>query len=905
MRAISSSTITRLVVVAVVFGAISSVPSADDVVPAVSNPPRIPWKNTRLVCSPDPPPPYTVERTFDKIVWKAPLYVAPVPSTNDLLVVEQGGEAQRPSVVHRLANDLATDCRETLLEMDRRLIYGLTFHAQFESNGFLFVFSNGPWESPERANRVSRFTVQRQAPFRCDPASELILLEWASAGHDGGDLAFGNDGMLYIASGDGTGDSDTLDSGQDVTNLLGTLIRIDVDHPSPEKPYSVPDDNPLVHIPAARPEIWAYGFRNPWRMCVDAKTGDIWVGNNGQDMWETAHLVRRGDNCGWSVYEGSHPFYLHRRRGPTPIVAPTIEHPHSEFRSLTGGVVYHGDKFPELEGAYIYGDYSTGKIWGARHADGKLTWSAELADTALAIAAFRVDQRGELLIVDHAGGGLYRLARNMATAPTAPFPTLLSETGLFESVADHRPAPGLIPYSVNAPGWADGAIAERFMALPADCRITYASSRGWNFSNGAVLVQTLSVDVDDRVPRSRRRIETRLLVRQQNEWAAYSYRWNDEQTDAVLVDRQGEEHQLDLPSVAAAGTPHRRTWRFPGRTECLTCHSRAANYVLGTSELQMNRTDESLGAGENQLQRLERFGLFDAALPKPPEELGRLANPYDPSQPAEVRARSYLHANCSVCHVEAGGGNAKMQLEFMTAGASMNLIAARPQHDTFEITDAMLVAPGSPQRSVLLHRLSRRGRGQMPPLGTARVDEQAVALVREWIAQMKPQKPFVRDWTLAELAHELDQLATGRSLESGRAAFRDTGCIQCHRLGGDGGSVGPDLTDLAHRYTAVQVLESIVLPSKQIAEAYAATIVETDDGTVITGRIESEDDSTIVIRTGASSADLAKVAKQRVARRSPSPVSNMPAGIINVLQKQEVLDLLAYLMSDLSFGTQH
>ena len=146
------------------------------------------------------------------------------------------------------------------------------------------------------------------------------------------------------------------------------------------KQYSVPKDNPFLHIKDAVPETWAYGLRNPWRMHCDKKTGHLWVGNNGQDLWEQVYFIRKGDNYGWSVMEGSHPFYSLRKPGPTPFVKPIAEHHHSEARSLTGGIVYYGSKFPELQGCYIYGDHSTGKIWGIRHDGEKVTWHKEIAD---------------------------------------------------------------------------------------------------------------------------------------------------------------------------------------------------------------------------------------------------------------------------------------------------------------------------------------------------------------------------------------------------------------------------------------------------------------------------------------------------------------------------------------------
>ena len=149
---------------------------------------------------------------------------------------------------------------------------------------------------------------------------------------------------------------------------------IDVDHADPGRAYSVPKDNPFAGVAGVRPETWAYGLRNPWRMTVDEKTGHLWVGNNGQDLWETAYLIQKGANYGWSVVEGSHPFYPSRKAGPTPFSPPTVEHHHSESRSLTGGIVYYGSRHAELRGAYLYGDYSTGKVWGVRHDGTKVTW---------------------------------------------------------------------------------------------------------------------------------------------------------------------------------------------------------------------------------------------------------------------------------------------------------------------------------------------------------------------------------------------------------------------------------------------------------------------------------------------------------------------------------------------------
>jgi mono/diheme cytochrome c family protein len=279
---------------------------------------------------------------------------------------------------------------------------------------------------------------------------------------------------------------------------------------------------------------------------------------------------------------------------------------------------------------------------------------------------------------------------------------------------------------------------------------------------------------------SRRWIETRFLTKQDGEWFGYSYLWNDEQTDAKLVDKDGVDRKFQIR--AADGTTREQTWRFPSRTECMVCHSRAAKFVLGLSSLQLNRTFEYSGVTANQLEVLEWLGLLrvnwsaelhaalreelksaglsdsevdrrvqeitatrgqrsaptSSLLFQSPHRYQRLVDPYDPHADLTARARSYLHANCAQCHVEAGGGNAQMQLEFATPLEKTNLVDVTPLHHTFEIADARLIAPGAPQRSVLLHRIAIRDRGQMPQLATSLIDPQAVELLRTWIASLKP-----------------------------------------------------------------------------------------------------------------------------------------------------------------------
>ncbi len=695
---------------------------------------RIPWTESRLIGSPEPPLPYRVAREYEKLPLFAPVYFRAEPGTDRIFFVDHKGDWKEPGGLRVFRDRQDADSSKPLLHMDR-LIYGFCFHPEYETNGYVFLISNGPMEAANKQNRISRFTVHRGTDGGLLEDSELVILEWDSNGHNGGDLAFGPDGFLYCPTGDGTSDSDTLETGQGLNDLLAVMLRLDVDHPSDGKRYSVPPDNPFVNTPGARPEIWAYGFRNPWRMDYDHPSNQLWLGQNGQDLWEQVYLIRKGENYGWSVQEGSHPFYLQRPSGTQPISAPAAEHHHSESRSLTGGIVYRGARLPELNGCFIYGDYSTGKIWGVRHDGTQVTFHRELADTTLQITGFAMNNAGELLVIDHVGG-FYRIEPNPPVAGPTSFPRRLSDTGLFASVPEHTLLPSVIPYSVNVQLWSDGAFKQRWLAVPGDEKIEYASNRGWTFPNGSVLVKSFALEREAARPETRRWIETRLMVRQQNEWVGYSYRWNDDQTDAVLLDAPGADVEFAIKDQTVDGGVRKQTWRYPSRAECMVCHSRAVNYVLGLTENQMNRDHDYGEVQRNQLQMLSDLAFFKAPLPKPVEELSRLTDPFDATVALETRAMSYLHANCANCHVEAGGGNAQFSAEIDAKPDQVRLYDVRPVHTSFDIADARLIAPGDPERSLLLQRMQRRGHGQMPPMATNEIDRPAIELIRQWIQQL-------------------------------------------------------------------------------------------------------------------------------------------------------------------------
>lgn len=731
---------------------------------------RIPVTTSKVTGNPEPPLPFTTINRFPKLQIDLPIAIRHEPQSDRVWLITQT-EAYGPSKIGFFDRNRGLGpMREAIPVANGTVHYDLLFHPNYPAEPYLYIGSNGPYVNEAMYSRITRYKVEALAAGAAELVEPLTIIEWPSNGHNGAAITFGRDGLLYVTTGDGTSDSDTNLRGQDLTELTAKVLRIDVRESTTEQPYKVPTDNPFVGRNGTRPETWAYGMRNPWRITTDRKSGRIWVGQNGQDLWEQVYLIERGANYGWSVMEGASPFYINRPRGPEPIQPPTVDHHHSEARSLTGGVVYYGDDpaLSSLKEAYIYGDYSTGKIWGLWHDGKQVVEQREIADTAAGITAFEETPDGELWVLDHLGKSILKLVSNIAEDRSQSFPRKLSESGLFENVKQHQLVAGAIPYEVNSPLWSDGAHKERWFVIPTNeegpRRIEFQNEMGWTFPNGTVLIKSFALDFPSDNGNQRRWIETRFMLREQNEWVGYSYRWNDAGTDAELVESEGQDVEFQVVDTSQPEGVRKQTWHYPSRAECMVCHSRAANYTLGLQTAQMNRDFDYDGVTENQLALLERLGFFkvpprsyakkssssaepqrsfasdSTLLPLPPEKLPRLANPYDSTQEINARVRAYLHSNCSSCHQPAGGGNAAMDLRYQVSLEQCAIINETPRHMTFDIPNAKIVSAGKPQESVLLRRVSTRENGKMPQLATSIVDQQAVDLLNEWIRTLSSPK---------------------------------------------------------------------------------------------------------------------------------------------------------------------
>ncbi|MEO1837302.1 MAG: PQQ-dependent sugar dehydrogenase [Akkermansiaceae bacterium] len=598
---------------------------------------------------------------------------------------------------------------------------GALFDREFPKRRYLYLrFSV---RGGRKLNKLVRFEVTKGAPLGLGKMEEILV--WESNGHDGGDLAWGpRDGYLYLSSGDGSSPGDPDNIGQQTDRIRGSILRLDVHGEEGERLYRIPKDNPFVGVEGVRSEIWCYGLRNPWRRAFHPENGELWLGDNGDEHWELVHKVRRGANFGWSAFEGSHVFRASNPlRGPTlQHTPPEVEHPHTEMRSVIGGLFYRGSKMPNLREHYLYACYFTKQLWAFSYREGVVGTPFVIADLPEAPVHFVEDHDREVLVTC-LEGGVFRLQAVAKKVRGRPWPGLLSETGLFRNVAHQEPAPGVVPYRTNAQAWFDGATTERFLAVPKGQSMKQGGGqqlvKSWVFTEGTAIAQTLSIE--------EQRVETQVLYFD-GRWQGYTYRWNEEGTDAVLVEAGGAEAELRFQS----GLPHR--WRFHSRAECMTCHTQKTNFAISVTTSQLDLVD---AGGVNQLDRL----LADGYLAQSPALRSLKGqprpNPHDEVLTLGLRARSYLDLNCAHCHRETGlGGRAGFQLMSHLSLAETGIVDAKAVVGMALGPDSKLVVPGVPERSELFARMARRGAGQMPLIGSQVVDPRGVELIRKWIRSL-------------------------------------------------------------------------------------------------------------------------------------------------------------------------
>jgi glucose/arabinose dehydrogenase len=670
---------------------------------------------------------YALEKTFTNADVILPSTVAwPKVAAPPLLLDRRGYVLQLLPTGSRQVLNFASSV--ALSSEDGAL--GMALHPQFgDGTGprpWVFVWYNA--RGTPRTQRLSRFTWDA-ATQTLPRASELVLIEEAEerALHNAGSIRFGPDGFLYFGNGD---DLNTANHQRLDRALFAGIFRIDVDsrggavsHPPARQPaggftqgYFIPNDNPFVGVPNAMEEFYALGFRNPYGFSFDRQTGALWAADVGDTWREEIDLVVKGGNYEWPYREGD---VLRGTTAPSlgTAEAPKFSYSHAEMGDLTsilGGFVYRGSELPELTGQYIYSDWPSCRLWAVSVNSPSVVRTTLVDNEVCNPTGLAEDEAGELYLLFV--GGMSKLTR--AEAQNQP-PQRLSRTTVFSDVATLTPGARLVPYEVSSALWSDGAVKDRWIALPEGKSAEFRADGGISLPVGTVLVKQFGLPP--------RRLETRVMVVGTEETYGLTYRWNVEGTDAELVREPARE--------VLAGS----TWNYPGFGQCWACH-RAENRVLGFTPRQLNLT---LADGRSQLEVLAERGVFSAAaIATMPQGIAR---PTDTTASLEARAEAYLAANCSSCHHPGasylGGGETWNALPGVPLSAR-GLVGAQhhngPMARALGLPSAPLIDPGEPANSLLLARMkSNNADLRMPPLGHELVDAQGVALIEAWIEALQ------------------------------------------------------------------------------------------------------------------------------------------------------------------------
>ncbi|MDH4299104.1 MAG: PQQ-dependent sugar dehydrogenase [Dehalococcoidia bacterium] len=361
--------------------------------------------------SPIPTDNFQAERVFSDLSFQEMTNLVQPGDTDDLIfITEQRGVIYAFSANNSQQADIFLDITDRVNRGgDEEGLLGLAFDPDYQGNGYFYVYYSA---ADPRRSVLSRFSLDEENTNIADPQSEVVIMEVAQpySNHNGGQLAFGPDGYIYIGLGDGGSGGDPLGNGQNLSTLLGSILRIDVSGLSAPGDYEIPADNPFVGIEGARPEIWAYGLRNPWRFSFDSETGLLWAGDVGQNLWEEIDIISKGANYGWNIMEGFHCYSPSTDCNQSGLTLPVVEYGRSQGCSVTGGYVYRGAQIASLQGHYIYGDYCSGNIWALAYDGSAVTENKLLVDSSLSITSFGVDVTGNLYILDRQGG-IYTLVQ--------------------------------------------------------------------------------------------------------------------------------------------------------------------------------------------------------------------------------------------------------------------------------------------------------------------------------------------------------------------------------------------------------------------------------------------------------------------------------------------------------------
>jgi len=749
---------------------------------------------------------------FTNLLFTNSVGLTSIPGTDELCVWEREGRLwsfqNSPGATEKkLVLDLSNQCQG----WDDSGLLGIAFHPGFATNHFMFVYYT--WVAPgtvagsptTRPNpimpdtyhdRLERYTLDANGVAIPDSVKIFVDLTNQTVWHHGGGMFFHpRNGFLYWTDGDNSvGDNDQIID----KSLYSGVFRIDVDcrggnvsHAPPRQPtggftanYFIPNDNPFVvgrasslsnktinttgGTPVPLPpleEFFCLGLRNPHRMTFDAPTGKIFIGDVGQSSREEIDVINPGEsglNFQWSFCEGN------LGRMPTNYVGisrgPLLDYTHSDGRAIIGGYVYRGQEFAhDLGGRYIFGDNVFRTIWALDETatPPKKTLLCVMPKGTgpnagtdyTGLSSFGTDADGEIYFcqMSSIGGRIFKLQRGGPPPPVKILPATLSQLSLFADLTNLTPADFLIPYTVNSPLWSDGAQKTRWFTIPTNIMIHFTLNGEWTFPAGSVFVKHFEMPVDEMDPQILRRLETRILVRDTYGYVyGASYKWRADNSDADLVN-SGFTEAITITNTTGTRT---QTWFYPGKQDCLTCHTPVSGGVLGVNTRQLNgKFKYPDGHTDNQLRALGRMGVFDSGFDERKIfRAPKLVNITNTTAAPELRVRSYLDANCALCH-RPGGAGAFFDARFETPLKKQNLING-PVANQLGIFGAKVIAPGDTNKSILFQRVSIVGENQMPPLGRNVVDDKAVAVISKWISTLHARAATLpHGWTDADIGN--------------------------------------------------------------------------------------------------------------------------------------------------------
>ncbi|RRQ48854.1 T9SS C-terminal target domain-containing protein [Maribacter algicola] len=728
---------------------------------------------------------------FPNLSFDSPLTFSTIPNTNNLIVAQQNG------MIFQFENNNNVTQKNIVADLSSKVgvvwdggFLGLAIHPEFghlNKNYFYIYYTtkdgqerNYPdsFVSGFGCNRedywggfliLERISVDPNTLTRI-PGEDLIMIKrrMFSSTHRGGGLTFGNDGFLYLA----TGDQSAYAKPQDITtNLDGGVLRLDVDQNSAKSHnvirtlseggrfldeisgigYGIPNDNPFPSPDGSHfEEYYSIGHRNPHRMTLDKITGSIFIGEVGENRHEEINRVIAGKNYGWPVYEGD--YY----RGTACVglldgmahESPLLTFPRSDANAIIGGYVYRGSEMSQYFGKYICADYGVGEeIWAVDPNDGSFEVITQFSPTN--IISFGQDQQGELYLLSEGNNvKLYKLTQG------GPFqgnlPQLLSETGAFSNLENLVPNEGLVPYDLIESFWSDGAEKKRWMVIPndgthdqVDEQIQFSENGNWGFPIGTVLIKHFELPLDANNPSLTKRLETRFSVKASDgSFYFVTYKWNNEETDAVLLN-SGLDENIEIRN--SNGSTSIQKWTYPSTQDCVACHNPATGGSLGprTRYLNSQYTYEKTGVRANQLVTLSHLGILNQVI-----DDSRTQNYLtykalnDGSATLDEKARSYLDLNCAYCHRPGGTGDrAQFDLQLFNSLQETGLLTSGI-NTPLGISGEKILYAGDASKSILYHRINSDDPSiMMPPIAKNKINEEGVVLIENWINQMESTSP--------------------------------------------------------------------------------------------------------------------------------------------------------------------